>query len=444
MSKTTRSHGSAKCRKAMAGSESLSPSGTTLAGLPRHGPATEAHTKWLNRGIVGVGASSFFSDSGHELVTSLLPSFLSSTLHAGPAALGAIEGVSDALVGLSKLAGGPLSIDPSRRGKIASGGYLLTALATALIGISTAVWQVAGLRALAWAARGVRSPARDTLLVSITPKGAYGRSAGIERAGDNAGAIVGPLLAASLVGLLGIRTTIMFSFIPGVFAAVAITLAARQAHQVVASPAGKQKLHFNIGQLRRVGLLKSLMPVSFFELGNLAATLLILRATTLLETSGHSAASAVSVAILMYACHNAVASIAAFTGGQLIDRMGPRRVFTLGAVLYVGAYIFFALTASGWVVLLTGFVLAGAGIGLAETSEQTVVALLVPDGLRGNGYGLLGLVQSFGDLGATVVAGALWALFSPTVAFLYAAFWMVSAVIFSPRLSQPQKIIVLP
>ncbi len=100
-------------------------------GFPGPGSGPDQAGKWLNPGILGVGAASFFSDSGHELVTSLLPSFLSSTLHSGPAALGVIEGVSDALVGLSKLAGGPLSNDPSRRAKIASGGYLLTAVATA-------------------------------------------------------------------------------------------------------------------------------------------------------------------------------------------------------------------------------------------------------------------------------------------------------------------------
>ena len=85
-------------------------------------------------------------------------------------------------------------------------------------------------------------------------------------------------------------------------------------------------------------------------------------------------------------------------------------------------------------LLLAGFLLAGAGTGFAETSEQAAVALLLPDRLRGSGYGLLGLVQSFGDLGATVVAGVVWAVFSPTAAFLYAAAWMVAAVISSPDL----------
>jgi hypothetical protein len=55
-----------------------------MAGLSPAAPKQ----KWLNKGILGVGAASFFSDAGHELTTSLLPSFLTSVLHAGPAALG--------------------------------------------------------------------------------------------------------------------------------------------------------------------------------------------------------------------------------------------------------------------------------------------------------------------------------------------------------------------
>jgi hypothetical protein len=115
---------------------------------------------WLSPAVASISAASFFSDAGHEIATSLLPSFLTSVLHSGPGALGIIEGTSDALVGLSKLAGGPLCNDPARRGRVASGGYLGTAVATAAIGLAAAVWQVAILRAAAWAARGLRSPAR--------------------------------------------------------------------------------------------------------------------------------------------------------------------------------------------------------------------------------------------------------------------------------------------
>jgi len=68
------------------------------------------------------------------MATSVLRTFLTSTLPAGPAALGVIEGVSDAPTGLSKLAGGPLGERPARRGRLASGGCLGTAIATSAIG----------------------------------------------------------------------------------------------------------------------------------------------------------------------------------------------------------------------------------------------------------------------------------------------------------------------
>jgi MFS family permease len=405
---------------------------------PPHGEATgadETHEQpsspegsWLTPGVWSVGAASLCSDAGHEMTTSLLPTFLTSTLHAGPAALGAIEGVSDALVGLSKLAGGPLSSDPVRRGRLASGGYLVTAVATAAIGLAVAVWQVALLRAVAWVSRGLRSPARDTLLVSLVPRAAYGRASGLERAGDNAGALLGPLLAAALVGPLGVRTTMLLAFIPGVLAAAAITIAAREARRAVGSRVGRRTLSFNLAELRRAGLARTLTPVALFELGNVATTLLILRATNLLHVDGRSLASATSIAVLLYAAHNAAAMVAALAGGYVIDRVNPRFALGAGAFVYVLAYATFAWEQHGWPLLLAAFVLAGVGIGCAEAAQTTMVALSLPDRLRGNGYGVLGLVQSLGDIGASVVAGLIWAVVSPTAAFLYVAAWMVAAL----------------
>ncbi len=384
---------------------------------------------WLTPGVVSVGVASFGSDASHEVVTSLLPSFLTSTLHAGPAALGVIEGASDALTGLSKLAGGPLAADRERRGRLASGGYVVTTVATAAIGLTTAVWQVAVLRAFAWAARGIRSPARDTLLMSLSPPHAYGRASGVERAGDNLGALAGPLLASALVAVVGIRHAMLWSFVPGLLAVVAITVAAREARRSLVEPGARRRLSFNLRELRDAGLARVLVPVACFELGNLATTFLILRATTQLVATGRSATSAASVAILMYAGHNAAATGASLVGGTLADRHGPRPVLLAGASVYVVAYLLFGLGPAGWATPLVAFLLAGIGIGMAETSESTFVARALPDRLRGNGYGLLGLTQAIGDLGASLVAGLLWAVGSAGLAFGYAAAWMLAAAV---------------
>jgi dipeptide/tripeptide permease len=140
----------------------------------------------------------------------------------------------------------------------------------------------------------------------------------------------------------------------------------------------------------------------------------------------------------MYAAHNGAATLASLGGGHLADRLSPRGVFAAGAAVYVLGYAVFAWEQHQWPIVLFGFLLAGVGIGFAETAESIVVAQLLPAHLRSNGFGVLGLVQSFGDLGATVVAGILWSVFSPTVAFLYAAAWMALSVAAARSLRPPE------
>jgi MFS family permease len=385
--------------------------------------------RWLTRGVGGVGLASFFSDSGHEITTAILPSFVTGVLHAQASVLGLIEGVSDALIGLAKLLGGPLANDPRRRRRIATGGYLSTALATGAIGLATSIWQVGVLRAVAWASRGLRSPSRDTLLASLAPAHAYGRAFGLERAGDNLGAVAGPLLAAGLVAGLGIRPAMWLAFVPGMLAAIAIFIATREARRHGGGV--REPIRLRLSGLRDAGLLRSLLPVVMFEFGNVATTLLILRSTDLLHTATRSATAAASLAILIYAVHNAVGAVIAYAGGHWIDRAGPRLVFGAGAALYVLAYAGFSIGPTSWWGLVIAFSLAGAGIGLAETAESTLVAHLLPDRLRGSGFGVLGVVQAAGDLVATVVVGVLYTTVSPAAGFAYAAAWMLASLIAS-------------
>jgi MFS family permease len=397
--------------------------------------------RWLTPGVGAVGAASFFSDSGHEMTTSLLPAFLTGTLGASAAALGVIDGISDALIGVMKLIGGPLANDPHRRARTAAGGYLGTAVATGAIGAAITVWQVGALRAIAWLSRGLRSPARDALLASLCPTSAQGRAFGLERAGDNLGAVAGPLLAADLVTWVGVRPALYLAAVPGLFAAIAIIVAARESRRRVHNGGGSSPRRLELRALRDAGMLRALLPMLLFEFGNLATTLLILRATQLLTSSQRSVATATSVAILIYAGHNVVATLASLVAGRWYDRVGPRWVFAAGAAVYVIAYGAFSAGFHGVIAVALGFAAAGAGIGLAEPTESAVVAQLLPDRLRGSGFGVLGAVQATGDVVATVVAGLLYTLVSPAVAFGYAATWMLAATIASGTLrrSSPGK-----
>ena len=359
------------------------------------------------------------------MATSVLPSFITHTLGGSAGALGLIEGVSDGLAGIAKLAGGSAANDETRRRKLAAGGYVFTGIATAAIGAATAVWQAGVLRAAAWVARGARGPAKNALLASLAPPEAYGRAFGYERTMDHLGAVVGPLLAAGLVATIGIRHTIYLSVIPGVLAAVAIVVAAREA--AGRGTGIRRRVHLEVGALREAGIVRALAPVTLFELGNCATTLLILRATDLLHP-GRRIADAAALAVLLFAAHNLVGSALSYPAGHTVDRRGPRAVFAAGVVLFGLAYGGLALPAPGWPLLLLFFALAGAGMGLTDTAESALVARLLPDELRGSGFGFLGGVQSLGDFVSSAAVGLVWTVVSPSAAFILAAGWMVLSV----------------
>ncbi len=383
---------------------------------------------WLTPGVGGIGSASFLADVGHEVPTSLMASFVTTTLGAPAAALGLIEGISEGLAGAGRFVGGALADDPKRRRVVAVGGYSATAVLSALIGTTTSVVQAGVLRGAAWAARGLRVPARNALLADVVPAQAYGRAYGFERAMDNLGAIVGPLLALGLVSLFSVRTAILLSVIPGLLAAVAIVYAIRQAK--LPKVTERSKLRFQVRPVLRGQLGRVMAGFTAFEVGNVAATLLILRATDVL-TPGHGVDTATQIAIALYIVYNVAATITSFPAGGFSDKLGrrgPLLVTAAGVAAFLLAYGLFAVSGPVLVLLGVAFALAGVGIGCAETAEHAAVAAFAPPEIRGSAFGLLATVQAIGNVAASAVVGVLYTLASPTVAFAYLAVWMLIAL----------------
>ena len=386
----------------------------------------EIDQPWLTRGVAGIGAASLLSDLGHEVPTSLLPSFLTTTLGAPAAALGLIEGIADGCAGVTRFGGGALADDPERRRRAALGGYTATAVFSSLIGITTAAWQVGIFRAAAWSSRGLRVPARNALLADVVPPAAYGRAYGFERAMDNLGAIGGPLLAIALVALVGTRDAMLVSVIPGLLATLAILYAIRATQRPREQE--RKPLRIQLRPVLRGKLGHLLVGISAFELGNVAATLLILRATQLLTPShGHDAA--VTIGLALYTAYNVAAALVSVPGGHLGDRRSTLLVLLLGIVCFGVAYLGLALTGASIALLGTFFVLAGVAIGFVETAEHAAVALLAPLDIRGSAFGALAAIQSLGNFAASAVTGILWTTVSPRAAFLYLTAWMLASLL---------------
>jgi MFS family permease len=368
------------------------------------------------------------SDVGHEVPTALLASLVTGTLGAPATALGLIEGISDGLAGAGRFLGGPLADDPGRRRRLAVGGYTATAVLSSLIGTAGNVVTAGLLRGGAWAARGLRVPARNALLADVVPASAYGRAYGFERTMDNFGAIVGPLLALALVAVFSVRTAILISVVPGLLAALAILYAINQTRLPTARE--RRKLRFQIRPVLNGQLGRLLAAFALFEVGNLAATLLILRATDLLSP-GHGLQAATQIALGLYTAYNIAATLVSFPAGKVSDQLGargPLLVVGAGVLAFLLAYALFAVTGPVVLVLGIAFVAAGIGIGCAETAEHAAVAALAPQQLRGSAFGLLATVQAVGNLIASSVAGLLYTVASPAIAFGYVAACMALAL----------------
>lgn len=247
------------------------------------------------------------------------------------------------------------------------------------------------------------------------------------RTGDGQSrAIIGPLLAIALVAVFNTRTAILISVIPGILAVLAIIYAIRH----TAKPRGRERqpIRLRIRPVMKGQLGRLLGAISIFEVGNIAATLLILRATDLLEP-GRSLDAATQLAIGLYVLYNLAATLTSVPAGRLADSSTPLRVLAMGFAAFGVAYLGFAFVGASVPLLAVFFVSAGVGIGAVETAEHSAVAALTPDTLRGSSFGALAPIQSFGNVIASSLGGLLYVAISPTAAFLFPAAAMLVALI---------------
>lgn len=375
---------------------------------------------WVNRTIAGIVLATFFSDCSHELSTAVLPLYLA-TLGHGPAALAVIEGVADFLVSLSKLAGGVLGHVVQRKQPFVAAGYLITAAASGALGLVTSVTGLVTLRSTAWIARGYRGPLRDAILSDAVEPTHYGRAFGLERTGDMLGAVVGPLAAALLVwGGVAFRSVLLFAFVPGLLAAAAIWFLVREKVPDLPVGSAATEVKKRGGRFPRVFFL-FLGGVFCFGLGDFSRAFLIWLAAQALGEEGPRSPGTISIAVLLYAAHNAISGLVAYPVGTLADRIPKRRVLLVGYALGVGTNLLLAFW-SGWLPgLVIAILLSGVYIAIEQTLEKAVIAELLPSRKRSLGYGILACTNAVGDLLSSLSVGWFLSQSQPDVAFGLAA-----------------------
>jgi len=381
-------------------------------------PTSVQSTTWLNRTVLGVGLTSLFSDWSHEIATAVLPAFLA-VIGAGPAWLGAIEGIADGLSSFTKIGAGYYTDRLKRRKPLAVFGYAFTALSTASFAFATHAYHVLFGRAAAWLGRGVRSPAKKALLAADVSPSAYGRAFGLERLMDTIGAIVGPLTALWLLEVThyNYRTVFLWTLLPGMIAVASFWLLVRERPIET-----RQKQSFLTGLRALPGTFRRfLFGVGIFGAGDFSHTLLILYAARMLAPA-HGVARAASLAVGLYTLHNVFYAGSAYVSGWISDHVPHRKIVLAAGYAFAGvtAILLTAAPHRLWLLAVI-FILAGLYVGTEEALEDSLAAELIPKEQHGMAFGTLAAVNAVGDFLSSLIVGFLWSAVSVRAAFSFSA-----------------------
>ena len=397
--------------------------------MPR--PIVQRYFTGLSRNTFLLAAASLFADISTEMLYPVLPVFLTQTLKAGGSIVGLVDGFAQATQNIVQGFSGALSDKLQKRKPVALAGYLLAAVAKPLMGLATAWQALFGARLLDRLGAGARSAPRDALIASSVDAENRGRAFGLEGAGDNAGAFLGPLLAAYLLYALhfGIRSIFYLAVIPGLLAFLMVLLVREQRSAVAA----KSKIDINLRQFPN-SYWKYLLATALFGLGSSSNAFLILRTQDI--------GASLEQTILIYATFNLVAALISYPAGSLSDRWGRRNLLLTSFVIFLIAYLGFALTQN--IMLIAGFfVFYGLYQGIFRAVGKAFASDFVKDELRASGVGWYSTTVGLLQLVASVVAGLLWDRVGHVAVFYYGALFgiigSIGMLLLVPARAEPRR-----
>ena len=362
--------------------------------------------KNLPRTVWLIGLISLVNDSASEMLYPLIPLYLASVLMAGPRALGIIEGIAEATASLLKLFSGVI-VNRTRRAKPwIVFGYGLAGLGRPLIAfVSSWPWLLV-IRFADRVGKGLRSSPRDALLAASVQAERRGLAFGLHRAMDNAGAVIGPLVASLLLAAqVPLHDIFLWSIVPAVLC-LALALAIREPAAEVT--AATKPFDWRLRDMPPL-FKRYLAVVALFTLGNSSNMFLLLRAREL--------GVAEATIPLLWAAVALVATVFSTPLSALSDRFGRMHLLVGGYVAYGLFYLALGSMAHDGLLLFALFGFYGLFMAATEGVEKALVADLAPAERRGTAFGWFNLTAGVMLLPASLVFGWLWQAVSSWVAF---------------------------
>lgn len=360
-----------------------------------------------------LGFVSMLMDISSEMIHSLLPLFMVTTLGASTIAVGFVEGLAESVALVVKVFSGTLSDYLGNRKWLAVLGYALGAVTKPLFALAPGLGMVLAARVLDRVGKGVRGAPRDALLADIAPAQLRGAAFGLRQSLDTTGAFIGPLVAVGLMLLWAndFRSVFWVAVIPGVMAVVLLVLGVQE-------PAHRQT-EARTNPIRRDNLRRLDSAYwwvvgigSVFTLARFSEAFLVLRA----QQGGMPIAFVPLVMVAM----NLVYALSAYPFGKLSDRMGHTKLLVSGLIVLIGADLVLAMN-DHWGIVILGVALWGLHMGITQGLLAAMIAGTSPADLRGTAYGFFNLACGLAMLLASVLAGIVWDKFGAQFTFYVGA-----------------------
>lgn len=366
---------------------------------------------YLPRTVIILGLVSFLNDAASEMITPLLPIFLTATLGAGPLVVGLVEGIAEATASLLKFISGHLADRGWNSKRLLISGYGLSNSARPLIGLAFSWSWVLMLRFLDRVGKGLRTSPRDALIAASTDSHLRGRAFGFQRALDHGGAVVGPLLAFVLLGWgIELQHVFLLSVVPGILVMLLLWfgLPATPRIDTPVQPSVSPGWRELDSRLRALiiatgGLALATTPEVFLVLWAQARGLEIVWVP------------------LLWAAASAVKVVVAIPGGYGSDRFGRLPILVVGWGMRILVLIALGLTATSELTIWALFLAYAGSLAFTEGAERALIGDYAPAGKKATAFGLYHMTAGLLALPGAVLFGALWQWLGEAAAFLTAA-----------------------
>lgn len=383
-------------------------------------PRTGAERSGIPRTIWALGFVSLFMDLSSELVHSLLPVFMVTTLGASALTVGVIEGVAESTSMLIKVFSGAISDFMGRRKGLLLLGYGVAALSKPLFPLAHSVEVVFTARFLDRIGKGIRGAPRDALVADVSPPSIRGACFGLRQSMDTVGAVLGPAMAIVLMlWLADIQLVLWFAVIPAIVAVALIFVGVKEPTPVSRERTFRSPIHWRVLPGFSRGYWWVVVIGGVFTLARFSEAFLVLRA----QQTGLSVAWVPLVMVVMAIFY----ALSAYPAGWLSDRISRTKLLCMGMGLLILADL--VIAGSGSIItMMLGVALWGLHMGFSQGILASLVADTAPMDLKGTAFGIFNLVSGVCMLIASVLAGAIWQGMGSVNTFLAGALLAATAL----------------